>query len=588
MGFTLKVLLSGLFVLMCFSVFGQNNNGVGTTKDRTYYRGQLAADSIFQAPQDTLKTRLAKNGGNIAFKNNIPYYYNGTAYVAFGSGGGGSGTVTSIATSAPLTGGTITTSGTIGMTQAGLAQNGWLSSVDFTTFNNKLNAADSNTLGGYMTRWWLAHNGIDFENGVQVHFLDISGNELVHINKDYVLVQDALNTTGTEIGKYSINFNRPSAYMTFAPRLFTGAQSVFIQSHSHTLADSARVQELVDSVAGLVPPAPNLQAVCDVGSTTTTPINNLTITDNGGGSTLDIAATKTLTVTDDATVSGTNTGDQIIVATGDATGTWLGGSLPLVLANVNSNVGTYNNITINAKGQATAGSNVSYLTALPSLTDGYIWIGSGLNVATGTPMSGDATMSSTGALTLASTAVTPGTYGSSTLIPSVTVDQKGRITGVTTYTFSASGGDGWTIYSFTGGDFSTTSTSLVDVTGFVTSTLDASSVYDIEVYFNCGVSAAASGLRVAIEIAETPTKFDLIYSGPTTTGAAGVSSSNISNGASMSFLTTASLNGIIRATGSIITSATPGAFLQVRMQKMTSGTAIMYADGYTCIKLKKR
>lgn len=43
---------------------------------------------------------------------------------------------------------------------------------------------------------------------------------------------------------------------------------------------------------------------------------------------------------------------------GDATG-----ATALTLATVNSNIGTYNNITINAKGLATAGSNVAYLTS---------------------------------------------------------------------------------------------------------------------------------------------------------------------------------------------------------------------------------
>lgn len=42
--------------------------------------------------------------------------------------------------------------------------------------------------------------------------------------------------------------------------------------------------------------------------------------------------------------------------TGDVTGT-----TTLTIATVNSNIGTYNNVTINAKGQAIAGSNVSYL-----------------------------------------------------------------------------------------------------------------------------------------------------------------------------------------------------------------------------------
>lgn len=47
------------------------------------------------------------------------------------------GTVTSVATTAPITGGTITTSGTIGITQSGSASDGYLSSTDWNTFNSK-------------------------------------------------------------------------------------------------------------------------------------------------------------------------------------------------------------------------------------------------------------------------------------------------------------------------------------------------------------------------------------------------------------------------------------------------------------------
>ena len=49
----------------------------------------------------------------------------------------GSGTVTNIATSAPLTGGPITTTGTIGITQATTSTDGYLSSTDWNTFNGK-------------------------------------------------------------------------------------------------------------------------------------------------------------------------------------------------------------------------------------------------------------------------------------------------------------------------------------------------------------------------------------------------------------------------------------------------------------------
>jgi hypothetical protein len=55
------------------------------------------------------------------------------------------GTVTSIATTGPITGGTITGTGTIGITQSGSASDGFLSSTDWNTFNNKQAA------GNYVT-----------------------------------------------------------------------------------------------------------------------------------------------------------------------------------------------------------------------------------------------------------------------------------------------------------------------------------------------------------------------------------------------------------------------------------------------------
>ena len=54
---------------------------------------------------------------------------------------GGTGTVTSIATTAPIQGGTITTSGTISITQSGASTDGYLSSTDWNTFNSKASDA---------------------------------------------------------------------------------------------------------------------------------------------------------------------------------------------------------------------------------------------------------------------------------------------------------------------------------------------------------------------------------------------------------------------------------------------------------------
>lgn len=62
------------------------------------------------------------------------------------------------------------------------------------------------------------------------------------------------------------------------------------------------------------------------------------------------------------TSSGTNTGDQTITLTGDVTGSGTG-SFATTLANSGVTAGTYNNVTVDAKGRVTSGSNVSYLTS---------------------------------------------------------------------------------------------------------------------------------------------------------------------------------------------------------------------------------
>ena len=61
------------------------------------------------------------------------------------------------------------------------------------------------------------------------------------------------------------------------------------------------------------------------------------------------------------------TTNQTISISGDASGSGTT-SITLTLATVNSNIGTFNNVTVNAKGLVTAASNVSYLTANQSIS----------------------------------------------------------------------------------------------------------------------------------------------------------------------------------------------------------------------------
>lgn len=72
-------------------------------------------------------------------------FRDGTTQTTAATGGEGSGTVTQVATTGPITGGPITTTGTIGITQATSTTNGYLSSTDWNAFDNKFDNPTGNT-----------------------------------------------------------------------------------------------------------------------------------------------------------------------------------------------------------------------------------------------------------------------------------------------------------------------------------------------------------------------------------------------------------------------------------------------------------
>lgn len=147
------------------------------------------------------------------------------------------------------------------------------------------------------------------------------------------------------------------------------------------------------------------------------------------------------------------TGNYITSLSGDGTASGPGAA-SFTLASVNSGSGTCGDathvcqVTTDAKGRVLTQAQVAITTSgtgtvthtLGALTAGQLVIGNGSGDLQVGNLSGDVTTSGGTAATLATVNSSPGTFGTSSQIPVLTVDGKGRITGITTVAASGGGG----------------------------------------------------------------------------------------------------------------------------------------------------
>jgi len=127
---------------------------------------------------------------------------------------------------------------------------------------------------------------------------------------------------------------------------------------------------------------------------------------------------------------------QVLIGNGSGVGSFpisgdagMSATGAITLANTTVVPGTYFSTTIDSKGRVTNGTNPTTLAGFgitdalsTNLNNGNIYVGNLSNNASQVTMSGDASLSNSGILTLANTSVTPGTYFSTA------VDSKGRVT----------------------------------------------------------------------------------------------------------------------------------------------------------------
>ena len=152
-----------------------------------------------------------------------------------------------------------------------------------------------------------------------------------------------------------------------------------------------------------------LATLAETEALTNKTINGLTLTSNVTGfSIAGGSSSKSLTLSNNATIAGTNTGDQTITLTGDVTGTGTG-TFSTTLVNTGVVTGVYGGattvpiITIDAKGRITEASNVPIAGVSPIgslLESGKIIIGDFSNQASKVDMSGDVNIDNSGVTTI--------------------------------------------------------------------------------------------------------------------------------------------------------------------------------------------
>jgi len=174
---------------------------------------------------------------------------------------------------------------------------------------------------------------------------------------------------------------------------------------------------LVAGTGITITPSGNNLTIATTGMGTVTNVTASAPLSSSGGTTPNISLTGVVAVANGGTNSSTAlTNNKVMVSSG-------GAIVELAFAGT---AGQF--LTSNGTSSLPSFQTAVIAPSSISLTDGHILVGNTFNVAADVAMSGDATIVDTGALTLNTVNSNVGSFGSSTSIPSITVNAKGLIT----------------------------------------------------------------------------------------------------------------------------------------------------------------
>ncbi|MGZ3789862.1 MAG: beta strand repeat-containing protein, partial [Bacteriovorax sp.] len=353
----------------------------------------------------------------------------------------GAGTVTSVSGTLPISVATGSTAPVVSMTQANATTDGYLSSVDWNAFNSKQGPIAAGTSAQYYRgdkSWQTLDTSAVPENVVNLYFtnaraLGVPLTGFATGTGAIVATDTALQAFGKAQGQINaINTASANYLIKNGTDSITGVVNVgtigLLQlAYTPVGLNDATNKSYVDAGNNL-----KVNKAGDTMSGVLTLDSDLKI--KGGVNYVTLKGHAASSAYNLILPSSAGTAGYVLSTDGAGNLAWINpsavnaGSGTVTSASIVD--GTIVDIDISATA-AIAQSKIANLTTdlaakqSTTLTNGNILVGSAGNVATAVVLSGDASLSNTGALTLANSGVVANTYNS------VTVDAKGRVTGGT-------------------------------------------------------------------------------------------------------------------------------------------------------------